>query len=71
MPPELCWLPETPVSWSEALTALTAGTPGAALADGNAALALPLAAAETENWAQLTRLANYRLDGLATVRLDR
>ena len=71
MLPELCWLPEIPDSWSEALTALPGGTPEAALVNGNAALALPAAVAKSELWAQLVRFANYRLDGLATIRLDR
>ena len=58
--PELSWLPERPAAWTEALTALPV--------DGGTAKP-PAAPAET--WAHLIALANHRLDGLATVRLDR
>jgi FkbH-like protein len=67
--PELFWLPEPTSSWTTALAALPGGMTGATV--GNAALAEPAIPIETEAWPQLVELANYRLDGLATIRLDR
>ena len=68
MHPELFWLPEPAPSWTEALTALTGGVAGTMT--GNTALAEP-AISDSAAWAELVELANYRLDGLATIRLDR
>jgi FkbH-like protein len=67
--PELFWLPEPTPSWTAALAALPNGATGTTA--GNTALAAPALPAASEMWPQLVELANHRLDGLATIRLDR
>jgi FkbH-like protein len=65
---ELFWLPEPTPSWSAALAKLP-GVRGTSV--GNTALAEPAIPSDSAAWAELVGLANYRLDGLATIRLDR
>lgn len=68
----LFWLPEPAPSWTAALAALPGTAPGTTgTTAGNTALAEPAIPPASETWPELVGLANYRLDGLATIRLDR
>ncbi len=69
--PELHWLPAPPAAWSAELTALAGSATRALPVDGSTALAPPPTLPAAEDWARLVALANHRLDGLATMRLDR